>query len=100
MARRIVWTERANAIFVQILHFYNDRNRSKTYSNKLLREVNAILHLLKRQPFLGSKTDLPDIRVVVTKIYKIFYRIEPKEIVVILIWDNREDPDNPKMEFD
>ena len=58
MVRRIVWTNRADKIFTQVLKFYIDRNGSKTYSRKLNEEINEIIGLLIKHPFLGKKTEI------------------------------------------
>lgn len=96
MVRKIVWTSRAEAIFTKILQYYIERNGSKTFSRRILEEVKNILNLLKKYPYLGSTTEMQDIRVLVTRNYKLFYQIEGGKIIVILILDNRENPDNLK----
>jgi len=63
MARRIVWISRADEIFTHILKFYVERNGSKTYSRKLNKEVKEIINLLIKHPFLGTKTDFENLRV-------------------------------------
>lgn len=96
MVRRIVWTNRADKIFTQVLEFYIDRNGSKTYSRKLNEEINEIIGLLIKHPFLGKKTDYQDIRILLKGNYKIFYQIKPLELVIHLVWDCRQNPDNIK----
>ena len=92
MARRIVWTSKANLIFTEILEYYCNRNKSKTYSRKLNKEIHEIVSILPKYPFIGRKTDLDDIRVLIKGYYKIFYRVSPKEIVILLVWDTRQNP--------
>jgi toxin YoeB len=94
MVRKIVWTGIADKIFTHILEFYVERNGSKTYSRKLNKEVKEIINLLLKHPFLGTKTDFENIRVLIKDDYKIFYQINPKEIVILLVWDCRQNPDD------
>ncbi|WP_378181031.1 type II toxin-antitoxin system RelE/ParE family toxin [Aquimarina sp. SS2-1] len=92
MAKRIIWTSKADLIFTEILKFYCDRNKSKTYSRKLNQEINVIIKLLLKYPFLGIKTDTKDIRVIIKGHYKIFYQVESTEIIIHLVWDARQNP--------
>ncbi len=93
MVRRVIWTSKAYAIFTSILEFYIERNKSKTYSRKLNKEVNEIIKLLLDHPFLGIKTDFKDIRVLIKDEYKIFYQIKHDELVILLVWDCRQNLD-------
>ena len=93
MVRRIVWTSRADEIFTHILKFYVERNGSKTYSRKLNKEVEEIINLLIKHPFLGAKTDYKEIRVIIKGDYKIFYQIKPEELIIHFVWDCRQNPD-------
>ncbi|MFA4852001.1 MAG: type II toxin-antitoxin system RelE/ParE family toxin [Bacteroidales bacterium] len=96
MVRRIVWTSRADEIFTHVLKFYVERNGSKTHSRKLNKEVKEIINLLTRHPFLGAKTDFENIRVLIQGDYKIFYQVKSKELVIHLVWDCRQNPEDLK----
>lgn len=50
MAKRIIWTDRADKTFTKILEFYIERNGSKTYSRKLNKDVQVLLSILSKQP--------------------------------------------------
>lgn len=97
MARRIVWTSQAEQIFSGILIFYFKRNGTKTYSRKLNSEIKKIITLIAKHPYLGKKAEIKNIRVLVKGDLKIFYRIEDTEIVIILVWDCRQNPDDLKI---
>jgi toxin YoeB len=92
MARRIVWTSKADIVFTRILEFYVERNGSKTYSRKLNREINEIIKLLLEHPYLGTRTDFNEIRVLIQGDFKIFYQLKPKELIILLVWDCRQNP--------
>lgn len=94
MVRRIIWTSQAETIFTQILQFYIDRNGSKSYSRKILAEVKGILNVIKKQPFLGSTTEVRNVRVIVTRKYRLFYQVETSNIVVLLIRENQANPED------
>lgn len=77
MAKRIIWTSRADDTFTKILEFYIYRNQSKTYSRKLNQEIHQLLNTVAEYPLLGIKTNVKGIRVVIKKQYKIFYEAKP-----------------------
>jgi len=93
MVKRIIWTSQAEEIFSGILLFYVRRNGSKTYSKKLNSEVKKLIIILSNHPFLGKKTGITNTRVLIKGRYKIFYKIYPEELVILLFWDNRQNPE-------
>lgn len=97
MVRKIIWTSKAEKIFLEILEFYNKRNGTKTYSRKLNSEIQTIINLLKKFPYLGFLTDKEDIRIIIKGDYKIFYKIDPSKIVILFVWDCRQNPEDLKL---
>jgi plasmid stabilization system protein ParE len=97
MVRRIIWTSRAELVFSWILEFYFKRNGTKLYSHKLNDEIKKIIKLLLKHPYLGKKTEIENVHVLVKGDFKIFYKIEPEEIVILMVWDCRQDPDDLKI---
>jgi len=97
MARQIVWTERAQADRIAVLSYWNKRNKSTLYSQKLNELLRESLLLISRHPFIGHSTDKENVRVKVLKEYMIFYEITVKEIVVLLVWDCRQNPEDLKI---
>ena len=90
MVKRVIWTVRADHVFSKILEYYIERNGTKLYSNQLNFEIQSILNLLSKQPFLGVKTNFPEVRVFITSNFKIFYQISNDILLVLLIWDCRQ----------
>jgi plasmid stabilization system protein ParE len=97
MVKRIIWTNRAVSVFQKILEYYYLRNGTKTYSSNLNKEIKDLVSLLSKHPFLGRKTEMEHLRVLIKGDYKIFYRIEKKEIIILLIWDCRQNPGSLKL---
>jgi len=93
MARRIVWTSKADLVFSEILEFYYHRNKSKAFSRKLNIEVYLIIKLLPKYLFLRIKTDQKDIRVLIKGYFKIFYQVTTTEIIIHLVLDTRQNPE-------
>lgn len=84
MVRRIRWTSRADSIFTEILEFYCNHIKSKSYSRKLTGEIDETLNLIAIYPFLGMSSDIKNTRVMINGHFKIFYKIETDEIIVLL----------------
>ena len=95
--RKIVWSNRAKIKLFEILEFYNERNKSTTYSKKLYKKFTKELLLLKKQPEIGIKTDLDNVRGLIVEDFIIFYEIYPEMIVVHTVWDCRQNPESLKI---
>jgi len=92
--RKIIWSNRAKIKLYRILEFYEKRNKSKIYSQKLYRKISKEIKLLINQPDLGTKTDFENIRGLIVGNYIIFYEISNGAIVIHTIWDCRQNPDD------
>ena len=93
MAKKIIWTVSAQEDRKSILLYWNKRNKSNAYSlklNKLFIEATEILAL---RPLTGRLTNLKDIRVKIVIDYLLVYKHSDTEILVLAIFDSRQDPD-------
>jgi toxin YoeB len=94
MAERvIVWTSSAKLELKLIFDFFNDRNKSKTYSLKLHRKIQTELNLLIKQPYIGKKTNEINVRGILVENYILFYELNDNVIVILSVWDTRQNPD-------
>jgi plasmid stabilization system protein ParE len=91
--RTIVWSHKAKIKRYEILKYYIDRNKSKTYSVKLNERINKEIRLLVDFPNKGVKTELENIRCLIIEHFIIFYEITEKQIIIHHIWDTRQNPD-------
>ena len=89
--KEIIWSKRAYSELKSILEFYNKRNGNTNYSLKLVNEIEDILNTLSQQEYLGRLTSNKKTRVVVMKVYLIFYEINGNIIEILSFWDNRQD---------
>jgi len=55
---KIIWSHLAKIKLFEILEYYAERNKSKTYSINLYKRVTNALDLLHKQHDLGKKTEL------------------------------------------
>jgi plasmid stabilization system protein ParE len=94
MARKIIWTVTAQTERREILEYWIKRNKSKTFSIKLNKLIITALRHVSKNPFIGRKTDIDDVRVKIVRDYLIFYEVSPKSIFVLSVWDSRRDNSN------
>jgi plasmid stabilization system protein ParE len=75
MAKRsVIWTPRAEAELKEVLHFYINRNKSTSYSARLLDDIEKMTGLVSRFPYLGRLTSNGVTRVVVKGKYLLFLK--------------------------
>ena len=97
MAKKIVWTQKAQLERTTILAYWIERNKSKSYSIKLNKLFIETLSILARQPSLGRKTDVTNVRVKVIRDYLLFYESTETELIVLSVWDGRRNPAEHKI---
>lgn len=95
MAKRaIVWTNVSEIQLKEILTFFTQRNKSGQYSRKLYKKFNAELKTAAKNPELGIKTKLVQIRGLIVEDYILFYEIFEDRILILKVWDCRQNPEN------
>jgi len=97
VAKRLIWSEKAQREKESILTYWLERNGTKTYSKKLAHQFNkSIQHILKFN-LIGSETTRKGIRVLVSGNYLIFYKVEEQEIQILSLRDSRQNPKTLKL---
>lgn len=92
MVRQIIWGRLAQNDRLQILQYWDNRNKSKAFSTKLNRLFKHDLTLVCNFPFIGKPTNKPNIRIKIIREYLIVYEIHTEKIVVLRVWDTRRNP--------
>lgn len=82
MVERVVWTIKAKNDLTEILQYWNNRNKSKSFSIKLNSLIFEQLNLLKEFPLIGIKTDVNSVFVKVIHNYLLYYEISQDTITV------------------
>lgn len=95
--RRIVWTSKAKNQLIDILEYFNFRNKSNLYSQKLYRKIQTEIVVLILQPKVGKKTNKINVRGFLIENYYVFYEINEKHIIILSVWDTRKNPDSLKL---
>ncbi len=97
LRKKIVWSLKAIHDKIDILEYWIDRTKSKTFSIKLDILIDKALQQISQYPDSGKTTDYKDVRIKIVRHYLIFYRIVDDSIQVIRIWDSRQDPKKLKI---
>jgi hypothetical protein len=90
--RNIVWTKTADIQFVGILEYWVEKNKSNTFSKKLLKLITERTSLISEKPFIYKSTDFKDVRVASLKNFSIYYKVTDEQILITAFWDNRQNP--------
>jgi plasmid stabilization system protein ParE len=91
--REVIWTKNSEIQLQQILEFFIKRNKSGLYSRKLYNKIKKELLTVSKNPELGLKTKLDQIRGLIIEDYILFYEILENQIVILKVWDCRQNPD-------
>lgn len=95
MARQIVWNRRASEAFDNIVNFL-EKNISEKEAAKFVIRVDNLLEKLSQYPEIGRKTKhkktIRHYRI--DKNRKLYYRKKGKKIIIVLIFDERRNPDS------
>ncbi|WP_027385044.1 type II toxin-antitoxin system RelE/ParE family toxin [Epilithonimonas caeni] len=93
---KVEWTHFAKKQRDEIFEYWNNRNKSKSYSQKLRITIKEKTDQLKIQPFSGKKTINDTTRMLVFKNYSLIYNIEKETISIISFWENHQNPETLK----
>ena len=92
MARRIIWSRRAQNDRKAIFTYWNNRIKSNTFSKKLNSLFINAAEFIAVHPQTGKITDRKDIRVKFVNHYALLYEFTEDEIHLMAIFDTRQDP--------
>ncbi len=93
MAKRIIWSNRAQLDRKEILEYWKNRTNSSSYSKKLDSLFTVALTIVKKYPQIGKLTDDPKARIKIVREYLLIYEETEDSIILLSIWDSRQDPE-------
>ena len=96
VARRIIWTTSAKIQLQEIFEYFNSRNKSKLYSIKLNAIIQTEIKKLLQLQEIGKKTNAVNVRGLLVENYFIFYEINEIHIIILSVWDTRQNPERLK----
>lgn len=91
--RKVIWTLTARVEFKDTCLYWNNRNGSHTYTNRLRKLISTNLEKISLFPQTGIPTSFEGIRFVIIKDYLLFYLEQGNNIIVVSFWDGRQDPE-------
>ncbi|MBI6115734.1 type II toxin-antitoxin system RelE/ParE family toxin [Salegentibacter maritimus] len=92
MAKKVIWSSRAQNDRKEILEYWIKRNKSKVYSKKLAELFRQAEILVTNYPEIGKPTDSKNVRIKVVRDYLLIYEIKKNQIFILTIWDSRQNP--------
>ena len=94
MSYKIFWTTQAYSDFSKIVQFINE-TWGKKPAEDFIAQVDVIVKLLSKFPFIGKVIYLQKhIRsFVISKQTTLIYRIKGEKIIILNLFDNRQNPD-------
>lgn len=94
MGLKIVWTPDAEESFSNIIDFIEAKWTGKEVK-KFVSIVNSAANQISDTPKLFPSSSQKSIRkAVLTKQNSLFYQVRKNEIVILIIWDNRQNPEH------
>jgi plasmid stabilization system protein ParE len=90
--REIVWTRTADLQLIGVLEYWVNRNKSKIFSEELLKIVSEKTTQIAENPMLFRHTHVEAVRMAPLGHYSILYKSTEKAIIIMAFWDNRQDP--------
>jgi len=96
MAKRIIWSKRAQSDRKEILKYFIRRNKSKEYSIKLNELFKDAINLIATYPTIGKQTDDKNTRIKIVRDYLMVYEIKEEQIIILTIWDSRQNTEKLK----
>ena len=93
MAKKLIWSKQALQDRKDILDYWINRNKSKTYSIRLNNLFIDAIKIIAEHPNIGIATDFENVKGKLVKDYYIFYQENQDVIHILTIWDCRQSPD-------
>ncbi|MFC4759444.1 type II toxin-antitoxin system RelE/ParE family toxin [Solitalea agri] len=93
MAKQVIWSFRAQSDRKEILDYWRQRNKSTSYCKKLNQLFKESIKIIADFPKIGRSTNDFNIRVKIVKDYLIIYEETATQILILTIWDGRQDPE-------
>jgi len=100
MAKRVIWSEDAYLDKVEIFSYWNHRNKSNVYSRKLNRLFRDTIKSILETPSVGRKTNIENVKRIIARDYCIIYEENDTTLIILRIWDSRQDPNELKYKVD
>lgn len=86
----------------EIYSFWEDYTKSNSYTKKINQEIERTIEIIKENPngfsIVKGHTKLKNVRAVnILGVFSLFYQVREENILMLLLWDNRRNPENIKI---
>jgi toxin YoeB len=98
MAKNVIWSEPATETFHCTLLYYIRITGNNAFATRLVRKIEQTVARIADFPLMGTVTDYANVRAFSEGHNKIIYEIRENEIVILMIWDTRQNPDDLQLE--
>ena len=96
---KIIWSSTAQKELNNTILYWSERNKSDTYSRKILKEVGKKEEFLLKNPNSGTPLNYRSaFKVQLLKYFSLVFQLKNEEIRIISFWDNRRNPENLEIE--
>lgn len=92
MALKIVWSIDAQVSRRSIFEYWNKKNKSRVYSNKLNILFNESIKQASLLHETGKPTEFKNIRLKIVSHFELIYEVSDTKITILDIWDTRQNP--------
>ncbi len=90
---KVIWSETAANQRRGIFEYWNKRNKSKSYSERIRILVLKRIELIKKNPTSFLPSEYNDMYVTVIEHFCLYFKVVKEGILVTAFWDTRQDPD-------
>jgi plasmid stabilization system protein ParE len=90
---KIIWTEFAEQSLYEILEFYLIQNKNNIFSKKLYDEIINSIQILEDYPLSGKQSLFYNYRELILERNSVFYNIIKDSVEILMVWDNRRNPE-------
>jgi plasmid stabilization system protein ParE len=95
--RAILWATAAKRDLDHIYSYFYLRSRDRDAARERVRRIVEAAGPLASMPDMGQKSAVSidrEYRELVFERFRVYYRIEPRQIVIVRVWDSRRNPED------
>ncbi|HEY5463180.1 MAG TPA: type II toxin-antitoxin system RelE/ParE family toxin [Hanamia sp.] len=96
MAKKIIWSEKAQEDRKSIFRYWNQRNKSNNYSIKLNKLLEEAVIIIANYPKIAKRTKQQNVRIKIVRDYLIYFKELDEEIYILTIFSCHRNPANLK----
>ena len=96
-SKKIKWSPLAKKDVRSIKIFFDKRNQSTAYSEKLIKLFQESEILIQKHPHATIETNMDNVRGYLILDYILLFSIVDEGVLILRVWDTRRDPSQLKL---